>query len=106
MSAVAWLGDTALVVEVDDVSAAHRLAATVDRCRRMGRSPAGMVDTVVGFRSLVVHLDPRAERPDLVAQWLTRLVAGGDPRWRIGVGRSTTGRPPTRRRVDATSTSR
>jgi KipI family sensor histidine kinase inhibitor len=74
---VAWLGDTALVVDVDDVSSAHRLATTVARRRRQGRAPVGIVDTVVGFRSVVVHLDPRAERPDLVERWLTRLADDG-----------------------------
>ena len=95
MSAVAWLGDTALVVDVGDVSAAHRLAASVDRRRREVRAPGGIVDTVVGFHSVVVHLDPRAERPDLVERWLAGLAAAdadtgphreGSPEHRTAIG--------------------
>ncbi len=78
MIAVGWFGDSALLFDVDDVSAAHRLAATIARSRREGQAPDGIVDTVVGFHSVVVHLDPHAERPDLIERWLTRLAADDD----------------------------
>ena len=56
-----------MLVDVDDVSAAHRLAATVDAAAGTGTGAAPASWTaVVGFGNVVVHLDPRAARPDLV----------------------------------------
>jgi KipI family sensor histidine kinase inhibitor len=75
ITGVTPLGDTALVVEVEDVAAAHRVAAAVDEAREAGLAPEGIEETVIGFGSVVVHLDPLVARPVRVEQWLTALNA-------------------------------
>jgi KipI family sensor histidine kinase inhibitor len=79
ITGVTPFGDTALIVEVDDVASAHRVAAVIDESRRSGRAPGCIAETVVGFRSVVVHLDPGEDPPELVARWLAGLPSGGAP---------------------------
>jgi KipI family sensor histidine kinase inhibitor len=74
-------GDSALLIEVDDVAYAHRVASAIDLARRDGTAPVGVEDSVVGLANLVVHLDPLAAEPDTVEPWLSDLVrrcAGGN----------------------------
>lgn len=66
-------GDRALLIEVDDVSAAHRLAAAIETARTMGLAPNGVEGTVVGYCSVVVHLQPELEKPEVVEEWLIGL---------------------------------
>ncbi len=67
-------GDSALLLEVDDVRAAHRIAAAIDRARPTGRAPAGIGETVVGMGTVVVHLDDPTEDGD-AGPWLQELAA-------------------------------
>jgi KipI family sensor histidine kinase inhibitor len=66
-------GDGALLVEVDDVAAAHRLARRLDG-ERGGGAPAALGESVVGFGNVVVHLEPGRERPEVVEGWLRDLA--------------------------------
>ena len=71
-------GDRALLVEVDDVASAHLVAAAVDRARRHGQAPDEIEEAVVGFRSVVVHLDGSGDDVDSVEEWLADLVSRQD----------------------------
>jgi len=77
-------GDGALLVEVDDVAAAHRLAHRLEVERAGGAAPAALGESVVGFGNVVVHLEPGRERPEVVEAWLDELTRripdrSGDP---------------------------
>lgn len=72
ITAITALGDGALLVDVVDLSSAHRLAAAVDAHCRDGRTPAGIDEAVVGLASVVVHLQPGVEM-DAVEEWLSHL---------------------------------
>ncbi|HEY5098292.1 MAG TPA: carboxyltransferase domain-containing protein [Acidimicrobiales bacterium] len=65
-------GDAALLVEVDDVAAAHRLADGLEGER--GGGPAALGESVVGFGNVVVLLEPGRERPEVVEGWLRDLA--------------------------------
>ncbi len=67
-------GDRALLVDVDDIAAAHRVAAAIERARRRAGVPEGIEETVVGMASVVVHLDPAVAGPERVGQWLVDVV--------------------------------
>jgi KipI family sensor histidine kinase inhibitor len=67
-------GDGALLVEVDDVAAAHRLARRLDRERGGDGAPAALGESVVGFGNVVVHLEPGREGPEVVEGWLRDLA--------------------------------
>ena len=67
-------GDSALLLEVDDVRTAHRIAAAIDRARPTGRAPAGIGETVVGMGTVVVHLHDPTEDGD-AGPWLQGLAA-------------------------------
>jgi KipI family sensor histidine kinase inhibitor len=71
-------GDRALLVEVDDVGSAHLVAAAVDRARRHGQAPDEIEEAVVGFRSVVVHLDGSGDDVVSVEEWLADLVSRQD----------------------------
>jgi KipI family sensor histidine kinase inhibitor len=66
-------GDSALLVQVDDVAAAHRLARRLDGERGRG-APRALGQSVVGFGNVVVHLEPGRERPEVVEGWLRDLA--------------------------------
>jgi KipI family sensor histidine kinase inhibitor len=72
---VSPFGDGALLVEVDDVAAAHRLAGLVESERAGGGAPAAVEEWVVGFGNLVVHLDPESGSLDGVEAWLSALAS-------------------------------
>jgi KipI family sensor histidine kinase inhibitor len=98
MSRVAPYGDSAVLVDVDDVASALWLATAIDEARRARTSVAGIEDAVIGFHSVVVHVDPAAPL-ELVEQWLSGLVTGaGAGRHAAGRQTATTGDGP--RRVD------
>jgi len=63
------------LVEVDDVGSAHQVAAAVERARRRGGAPDHIEETVVGFRSVVVHLDGSDTELGPVEEWLVDLLA-------------------------------
>ena len=86
MSRIAPYGDSAVLVDVDDVATALAVATAVDEARRTRTSVAGIEDAVIGFHSVVVHVDP-ATPLEPVEQWLTELVTGAD------VGQHPAGRP-------------
>jgi len=72
-------GDSAWLVEVDDVDTAHQLAWSVEQAIAAGTAPAGTGDAVVGFRSLVVHVDPLLDEPERTRSWLAELDPTGPP---------------------------
>lgn len=65
-------GDSALLVEVDDTAAAHRVRAALERARVNGRL-RGVLETVTGRSSVLALLDPLAADPDQVE----RIAAEG-----------------------------
>jgi KipI family sensor histidine kinase inhibitor len=67
-------GDAAVLVEVEDVGAAHRLSSALARSRADGHAPPGIVDIVNGSGSVVVGFAPGTDWPDRVAQWVGRLT--------------------------------
>ncbi len=70
-------GDSALLLETDDVRTALRITAAIDRARRTGGAPAGIGETVVGMGTVVVHLDDPTGAGD-AGPWLQELAAGLD----------------------------
>ncbi|HEX3840501.1 MAG TPA: 5-oxoprolinase/urea amidolyase family protein [Acidimicrobiales bacterium] len=68
-------GDSAWLVEVDDVETAHRLASAVEAAMAAGSAPTGTGDVVVGFHSLVVRTDPLTSQPERCQSWLAELAA-------------------------------
>jgi KipI family sensor histidine kinase inhibitor len=66
-------GDSALLIEVDDVASAHGLAEAVERLRQGRLAPEGVRGAVVGFRSVVVHLDPAVEQA-AIEGWVLELA--------------------------------
>ena len=74
MAEVTPFGDGALLVEVEDVAAAHRLAFRLDVERTGGGAPEALGESVVGFGNVVVHLEPGRERPEVVEAWLRDLA--------------------------------
>lgn len=84
-------GDRAFLIEVGDVAAAHRLAATIGAARTTGEAPMDMGDPVVGYGNVVVPLDGGTDRTlgrrsavgaESVEGWLTGLIGrtGNEPR--------------------------
>ncbi|HUY66702.1 MAG TPA: urea amidolyase family protein [Acidimicrobiales bacterium] len=67
-------GDSALLIEVDDVASAHGLADALEGLRRSGLAPEGVREAVVGFRSVVVHLDPAVEQVGSTEGWVLELA--------------------------------
>jgi KipI family sensor histidine kinase inhibitor len=70
-------GDTALLVDVEDDRAAHRLAARIESDPS---APPGIGEVVVGLRSVLVHFDP------LIAYPLTDEDPMGLEAWLAGLG--------------------
>jgi KipI family sensor histidine kinase inhibitor len=64
-------GDHGLLVELDDLSAVHRLYAQLER-----QPLPGVVDLAPAARTLLLHLDPTGASPTQVAQQLEALGAG------------------------------
>lgn len=69
-------GDSAWLVEVETVAAAQELARSVEGALRRGLAPGGIGNVVIGFRSVVVQVDPLAIHSELAREWLAEL----DPR--------------------------
>ena len=69
-------GDTALLVDVEDDRAAHRLAARIESDPS---APPGIGEVVVGLRTVLVHIDPMAHPlgadPLGVEAWLAQLCS-------------------------------
>jgi KipI family sensor histidine kinase inhibitor len=98
-------GDSAVLLDLDDVRTAHRMAAAIDRGRRTGRAPAGIGETVVGMGNVVVHLDGPTAAGDVIGPWLQELAAGLDRSDALGSepfddSGPAGGSPPGQRRVD------
>ncbi|HVB94570.1 MAG TPA: carboxyltransferase domain-containing protein [Acidimicrobiales bacterium] len=76
-------GDSAWLVEVDSVDAAHRLARLLRQEIAADTAPVAVGDIVVGFRSVVVHVDPLTNDPGRCESWLAGLEgspwAGSEP---------------------------
>jgi KipI family sensor histidine kinase inhibitor len=68
-------GDRAVLVEVGDISHAHRAAAAVEAVVRDNAAPVGVDDIVVGFHSVVVLLDGHADGHGPAVVWLDDLVS-------------------------------
>jgi KipI family sensor histidine kinase inhibitor len=68
-------GDGALLAEVEDLAAAHRLYRALKRSRSGGHGPPQVTDIVNAARSVVVRFEPGTDRSDLVEQWVRRLAA-------------------------------
>ena len=62
-------GDSAWLVEVESVDDAQQLAGRLQQ-EVGGRPPAAIGDIVVGFRSVVVHVDPLTNDPEHLRRWL------------------------------------
>jgi KipI family sensor histidine kinase inhibitor len=78
-------GDTALVVEFGDsidqcVSA--KVLALADRLAEL--APAGIIETVPTFRSLLIHYEPLLLGADLLARTVAQLADGLPPRTQSG----------------------
>ncbi len=71
---VAAFGDTALLAEVGELSAAHGLVARIEAERAAGRAPAAVGEPVVGLGNVVVHLHPDRGPPETVEAWLCDLA--------------------------------
>ncbi|MGD0312268.1 MAG: urea amidolyase family protein [Acidimicrobiales bacterium] len=71
-------GDSALLVEVGDVGAAHRLAFALESAREGAGLPDAVDEWVVGFGNVVVHLTPDHEPPEVVERWLGELSGSVD----------------------------
>ena len=92
-------GDEALLVDLGDISSAHRLADRLLWEQETGGAPASVLQWVVGHGTVVVHLEPGADRPEEVGVWLRSLGprdASGGP------GRAPTPDAPARVVIPAT----
>ena len=78
-------GDTALLVDVEDDRAAHRLAARIESDPT---APPGVGEVVVGLRSVLVHVDP------LIAYPMTDENPMGLEAWLAGLGSPVAAAPP------------
>ena len=72
---VTGYGDSAILVDVDGVASARRVADAIDDARDVAEAPVGIEDVVVGFASVVVHLDPASAQPERCERWLADLAA-------------------------------
>ncbi len=86
---VVSFGDRAWLITTEDLDAAHRLAAAVERAVTEGLAPPGTAEAVVGMGTVVVHLaPPSTSSPDRDAAtdadeerwraWFGELVSSGD----------------------------
>jgi biotin-dependent carboxylase-like uncharacterized protein len=87
---VVEFGDSALLVEVEDVDSAHGLAAALGSARQRADLPDAVDEWVVGFGNVVIHLEPGHEPSDEVARWLGELTTTVAP----PVGPPPVGPPP------------
>jgi KipI family sensor histidine kinase inhibitor len=67
-------GDAGLLVNVEDDRAAHRLAASIEVDPS---PPPGIIETVVGLCTVLVHIDPVIADPAGIQDWLARLGSSG-----------------------------
>jgi KipI family sensor histidine kinase inhibitor len=72
---VAPYGDSALLIDVDDAPSAQRLAHAIGLAQATGAAPAGVDEAVVGFCTVVVHVDPDVDEIDVIEAWLTDLAS-------------------------------
>ncbi|HEY1989246.1 MAG TPA: carboxyltransferase domain-containing protein [Acidimicrobiales bacterium] len=76
-------GDSAWLVDVDGVDDAQQLAGKLEQEKIANAAPVAVGDVVIGFRSVVVHVDPRSNDPERYQPWLVGLAgtgsAGPDP---------------------------
>jgi KipI family sensor histidine kinase inhibitor len=63
-------GDSAWLVEVDSVDAAQQLARSIELEISTDGAPIAIGDVVVGFRSVVIHVDPLTNDPRRCQPWL------------------------------------
>ncbi len=89
--AVTPFGEGALLVELDDLSSAHRLAARIEQERVSGGAPPSVLQAVVGHGTVVVHHEPGADRSGFLGAWL-RTLGRESP----GADEATGGGPPGR----------
>jgi KipI family sensor histidine kinase inhibitor len=87
-------GDSAWLVDVDSVDDAQQLARTVHQETIADAAPVTVGDVVVGFRSVVVHVDPLTNDPERCQPWLADLDGSGR------TGPDPQSSPPPVRRVD------
>ena len=66
-------GDSAWLVEVDGIEAAQRLASSLQQEFAASAAPIAIGDVVVGFRSVVVHVDPLTNDPQRCQSWFAGL---------------------------------
>ena len=74
---VTRFGDSAWLVDVDSVDDAHQLAHRLHEETIAKAAPAAIGDVVIGFRSVVVHVDPLTNDPESFQRWLTGLDGNG-----------------------------
>ncbi len=78
MPRVLPFGDGAFLVETADLDGARAVAAAIERARRAGTAPAGSTETLTGFDSVVVRVDPGVVVHVEFETWLAGLAAGPD----------------------------
>ena len=76
-------GDRALLVETADVASAHALAGVLEARMSGGNAPAGVIELVVGFATVLVVLDPQIGPAHARACFDWAAETAGDSRtWR------------------------
>ena len=70
LTSITPFGDTALLVGVEDDRAARQLAV---RIQADAEPPPGIGETVIGLRTVLVHIDPVMADPAGIQDWLNRL---------------------------------
>jgi KipI family sensor histidine kinase inhibitor len=68
-------GDAALMVEIDGIDEAHRLARSIEAAIEAGTAPGGVGDIVIGGSSVVVHIEPSRVDQDTYRGWLGPLIS-------------------------------
>lgn len=91
-------GDSAWLVEVDSVDVAQQLASSLQQEIVANTAPMAIGDVVVGFRSLVVHVDPLTNDPQRSQPWLAQLEDS------LRAGSEADDLPAAARRVDIPTT--
>jgi KipI family sensor histidine kinase inhibitor len=67
-------GDSAVLVELGSVAAAHQLVAALEVERAETGAPIGFEESVVGFGNVVVHLDAGVGSVEEVGAWVARVA--------------------------------
>ncbi len=67
-------GDSAVLVQLGSVTAAHQLVAALEVERAQTGAPVGFEESVVGFGNVVVHVDPGVGSAEEIGAWVARVA--------------------------------